>query len=85
MHMGRETKNTTPELRTSRGLGLRSRPGGGGSGREFEGGRQREEGTPGWENPGYDRDLGAGRGRQRGETRRGKAGTDSCEELLWDG
>ena len=69
--------------RAGRGLGLRSRLAGGGSGCEVEGGRQREEGNPGRENPGSDRDLGAGQGRQRGATGRGKAGTGSHEELLW--
>ena len=36
-----------------------------------------EEGTPGWENPRANRDLGTGRGQQGGATGQGKAGTDS--------
>ena len=69
-------ENTTPLPRTSRGLGLRSRSeGGGGSGREGDGGRQMEEGNLGRENPGDDRELVTGHGRQGGTTRRGKAET----------
>ena len=51
--------------------------------REVEGGRQREEGTPGRENPGSDRDMGAVRGWKRGATGRGKAVTGLRMELLW--
>ena len=50
-----------PPPGTGRGLGNRSRPaGGGGSGCEVDGGKQRKEGTPGRDNPGIERDLGTG-------------------------
>ena len=45
--------NKTPPLGTGRVLGRRSSP----PGREVDGDRQRQEGTPVQENPGSDRDL----------------------------
>ena len=60
MQKGGGKNNTTPLLRTVRGLGRRSRPAGGGRGRGVEGDRQREEGTPVQEKPENDRELGAG-------------------------
>ena len=45
-------------------MGLRLRPEGRGVGRECDGYRQRYEGTLGQENPGADRDLSTGLGRQ---------------------
>ena len=45
---------------------------GGVSGREEDGGRQREEGTPVRENPGADRDLDTDRGLQGGQPDRGR-------------
>ena len=60
MHMERRTKNTTPILGTGRGLGRRLNPAEKGSGRESDIDRQREEETPGRENPGDEGDLGTG-------------------------
>ena len=48
---------------------------------EVEVGRQREEVTPIRNNPGYDRDLGAGQGRQGRITGRGKSGMASHVQL----
>ena len=47
----------TPPPGIDRGLVRQSRPSGVGGRRADGGGRWREEGTPGWENPGDDRDL----------------------------
>ena len=60
MNRGRGTNKTTPPLVTGRTLGPGRGRQGGGSGREVVGGSQREERTPGQENPWADRDLGAG-------------------------
>ena len=60
MHRGWGKNNATPPLGTGRVLDRRSRTTGGGSGREVERDRQREEGTPIQDNPGTNRDLGVG-------------------------
>ena len=57
MHRGKGTENTTPPLGTVSRLGLWSRPTGRGSGREDDGDRQMETGTPGRDNPRSYKDL----------------------------
>ena len=54
------------------GLVRQSRPTGGGSGREVDGGRHREEVNPGRDNHGAYRDLGTGRGWKGGKPDRGR-------------
>ena len=77
------TKNKTPPPRTGRVLSRLSRPAEGGGGHADGGGRQREEGTPGRDNPGANRDLivKAEDGKW-GATGQGKADTDSHKELF---
>ena len=72
----RRKKNMTPPHGTSRGLGFRSSVEGWGGGGGWGLWRiQREERTPGRENPGDYRDLGTGQVRKRVVTRRPKVGT----------
>ena len=59
MHRGKGKEEYGITTQDRQGTGPPVKAGrGGGSGREVYGGRQREEGTPGQENPGSDRDLG---------------------------
>ena len=71
-----------PPTGTVRGLARRLRPAGGGSRREVDGGRHREEVTPVRDNPRSNRDLVTVQGRKGGSTGQEKEGTGSRKELL---